>query len=101
MCSLRWFRSGQQQWLRHKSLRSVSRQLRKASESNYGRRINLHSLRHFFCVQWTVLGGRTESLARVAGFSLPRCPFFRTFDSQRQSEVAADIQEQLEKSIIS
>lgn len=81
------------------SLRRVSSQLRNVSESQFERRINLHSLRHFFFARWMALGGQPELLARVAGCSLARLHSFRAFGCRYESGLAAVIQEQIEKSI--
>lgn len=83
------------------ALQGVSIRLAQLSELACGRRINLHSIRHFFCAQCMALGSRPESLARVVGWSLSRRPFFRPFDHPCESEMTAAIQEQIEKSITS
>jgi integrase len=82
-------------------LRQVSHQLRKASEAKFGRRINLHSIRHFFAAEWIQLGGQLESLARVAGWALPRVFPCLEFVTRQEPGLETVIQEQIEKSITS
>lgn len=81
------------------TLRRVSRQMRTATAAAWGGRATLHSLRHFFFKQWMTLGGRPETLARVAGCSLSRFLPVKFVGNQEWDPAAAVIQEQIEKLI--
>ena len=83
------------------ALRRVSMRLAPLSEVACGRRINLHSLRHFFFAQWIHLDGSISVLASIAGRTFLRYGFRSLLTQEQQIRIAATHQEQIERTIVS
>jgi len=83
------------------ALQRVSMRLAPLSEVACGRRINVHSLRHFFFAQWIQLDGSISVLASIAGRTFLRYGFRSLLTQEQQIRIAATYQEVVERAIVS